>query len=38
VSGVAVAGLAGVLFLGGTRLERGGAKSTADGGGIGTAP
>ena len=37
VSGVAVAGLAGALFLGGTRLERGGAESAADGGGIGTA-
>jgi MFS family permease len=38
VSGVAVAGLAAVLFLGGTRLERGGTEKAADGGSIGTAP
>jgi MFS family permease len=38
VSGVAVAGLAAVLFLGGTRLERGGTEKAADAGNIAAAP
>src|SRR5438094_3694911 len=38
VSGVAVAGLAAILFLGGARLERGSLEEVAGGDGIGAAP
>jgi MFS family permease len=38
VSGVAVAGLAAVLFLGGTRLERGSTEKAADAGNIAASP
>jgi MFS family permease len=38
VSGVVVAGLAAVLFLGGTRLERGSTEKAADAGNIAASP